>query len=394
MILAALALVTVSGMDGGSVVAPQREESVLLRSFATSERGSTLAFASVCWLWIVDADTARVLRRIRTPEGPVDAMQFDRDGRTLAFRTNHAPLRKDPACTYSWHVLSTDDDSPERACDVRYPMVFDAPIARFDDTSRRLLVINADAQVELVDVTTGCVEQTLIAADGDRIASACWWGDERVISCDDDGDVQVWNARDGTVLWTALHLGSSVRCVETSLDGLRVMTAGLTGSRIDAAAWSLPDFQPIALYGSASRLRDTPQPASLHSFDTLRVLVRAPTERAPSASLDEQVALDQIDTAETYLADLYCDPFGTDVVSEIRSCHRAAIRLALLGSVGRPTALPEAEWPTTHWTGDGRAVVTINKDSDVIAVADTTTGSVRFVCYQKPLGDLVVERPK
>jgi len=59
------------------------------------------------------------------------------------------------------------------------------------------------------------------------VKSVTWSPDgKRIASAGDDSTVQVWNASNGSYLFSYTHHNGSVMCVAWSPDGMRIASAG------------------------------------------------------------------------------------------------------------------------------------------------------------------------
>lgn len=402
MLLAALLLLSpLPAHTQEDLLSPVRKDSVLIRAVASCETTSLFAFATSTWVWILDAKTAAVQRKIRLPEGTVMSIQFDPSGQTLAAwliegARTHDFDEKAPSF---WQFFGTGAVDGDRDCRVTTKPIEYASVARFDPSGSLFMVLNANGQIELVDAATGKMRSTLDDPEGQRTVSACWWGRERIISANAWGVVRVWDAKSATVTSTPLRLGARAACIEVSPDEQRLFVGTFTTPTRPTPMWSLPSFSPLP----------APRPSDIHtpprlgesgpatwSPDSSRILFVSPG----SATVEcfgrdgSQLWSKYIECASYIPIGVRWSPDGKIVVCNACRPEDTGLFDMATGAAISVCELSRADWPINWWTSDRSTTVTLNRDSDVLAAVDTEKGKVRFVCYQRPLGDLVVERPK
>ncbi|MBL8857044.1 MAG: WD40 repeat domain-containing protein [Planctomycetes bacterium] len=356
---------------------------VYLMTIATSPVDATLAVALADGsVWMVDAAKLSVGQRIRCASAAPCIICFAPDGKTIATGAYSPGFDK-----VIWTVAKTDGSGSTISTKVEGSRINES--AQFSPDGARLLLHQADGGMILWDYARE-LSTKLSPPTEHRLATACWWGNDKLISGDSKGVVRVWNA-DGTLIKSMPALTSRVDCVDISPDGTRLLTTFGPKARL----WRLPDMTLDVEFSSTQTLF-IPDNDGLFgaSWSRNRLLLAGGTQfsiecRAFDGSLawaDEFACGD-----EKWLICSF-DPSGTFASCARNGGNQGRVYEAETGIRRMDGVLATESWDVIEWTGDAQCVALLSRSKRSVTIADTKSFARRGTITSDAHGELTVSK--
>jgi WD40 repeat protein len=348
--------------------APKPIPPVYLMTVASSPVDATLAVASSDGsVWLVDAAKMSVGQRLRCGTAATDCLRFAPDGKTIATGAYSSGFDK-----FTWTVAKTNGSGSSISTEVEDHRINKS--AQFSPDGARLLLHKADGGMILWEYARNLSIKLSPPAEH-RLATGCWWGNDKVITGDSKGVVRVWNA-DGTVTKSMPALTSRVDCVALSPDGSLLLTTFGPKARL----WHLPDLTThVEFTGTQTLFIPDNDGLFEAAWSRNRLLLAGGTE----LSIECRAFDGSLAWADGFACgdekNLLCsfDPSGKFASCARNGGNQGRVYDAETGTRRKDGVLATDEWDVIEWTRDARCVALMSRRKNAVTLAEIPSFAAR-----------------
>lgn len=369
----------------GSCDTPAQQTKRIARTYpmtmAVPSSGPILAVGTTGGsLWLVDTAKNIVSPRVSVGGCGIYSICFSPDGMRVAVGTLSNEF------VASWTLVEATAAPTSRPLELQDRIGLSA---RFRPDGARLVLFTHDGGMSLVDCTTGgCIK--VPAPSPNRITSACWWNDDKLITGESNGVLRVRSGEDGAMLTSMPPLDDGIDCIEVSIDRRQVLTTFGEKARI----WSLPDWNLDSEFKGQYYLYTEGDGMFEAAWSSDRVLIALGTMYAIECHRRDGSLAWVHQYNGGHSVRLLC---SFDPTEKYASCARnggleGRVFDAATGQRVTAGILEHQRADAIVWTADAKSVAMLDRADGSITVADTSKFERRFVLTIDDRGELTLAK--